>query len=376
MKKFLIVMSCLFMTIVSANAQGVYVTDNGKFGDNWFVGANAGGTWSLLNHGTHNALWEGNINPQLTIKGGKYVTPVAGIQLEFEGGTLEGSKTFIDHTNLTLDWLCNLSNLFWGYNGEPRTFEVVGVLGVGWFHLYGEKDRFPYGDGKNSASAKAAVELNFNLGSSKAWQINVVPSFTYLPSNPIDNSYVGLSVGVTYKFKNSNGKHYFTKAQVRDQAEVDALVEEIAELQRKNSKLNENVADGNAVINSQKVIIDSLENVCSAVGETPVVLTNVVGFTIGSSEVAETQLANLSIVAAVLNEHEGIQIEIVGYADAGTGTHEINQTLSYNRAVEVKDILVNKYGVDSDRISVSGVGDTEQPFEENNLNRVVVFVQK
>lgn len=46
----------------------------------------------------------------------------------------------------------------------------------------------------------------------------------------INNSGVQLNVGVIYKFKNSNGTHNFTIAQVRDQAEIDGLNAKINDL--------------------------------------------------------------------------------------------------------------------------------------------------
>ncbi len=30
----------------------------------------------------------------------------------------------------------NVTNLFWGYKGEPRSFEVIPVAGIGAFHSF------------------------------------------------------------------------------------------------------------------------------------------------------------------------------------------------------------------------------------------------
>lgn len=342
-------------------AQSKYTVDNGKVGDNWFVGADLGGTWGLINHDAHNAFW-GDINPQFTVRGGKYITPVVGIQAEFESGFAEGNYTFFDHTNLTLDWLCNFNNLFGGYKGSPRIFEVVGVLGAGWFHTYG--------DVSNSASVKGAVELNINLGKEKAWQLNIIPSFTYLPAKGIEDSYIGLSIGFTYKFKNSNGTHNFTISQLRNQAEIDSLHSEIMRLRKSCEELRK-------ANDRQVVAIGNLEKTIKSVDTgTRLEIASAVGFTIGSSQISDTQLANISLFADIMNKYDDISIEIVGYADRNTGNPETNYNLSYDRAVAVRDILVEKYGVDEGRISVMAKGDTEQPFDENDINRAVIFVQK
>ena len=39
-----------------------------------------------------------------------------------------------------------------------------------------------------------------------------------------------LNVGLVYKFRNSNGSHNFVVAELRDQAEIDALNDQINDL--------------------------------------------------------------------------------------------------------------------------------------------------
>lgn len=368
MKKILLSVLSLFMAVVNMSASDNYIVDNGKVGDNWFVGANLGGTWGLINHDRSNAFW-GDINPQFTIKGGKYITPIVGIQVELESGFAEGNKTFFDHTNLTLDWLCNFNNLFCGYKGEPRFFEVVGVLGSGWFHSYGNVS--------NSASVKGAVELNFNFAKSTAWQLNIIPSFTYLPARGIEHSYVSLSAGFTYKFKNNNGTRKFTKVQIRDQKEIDAFNAKLEELLKENNVLREQNSRLTNLNNRQEATINELEEKLKNIdnGET-LEISNAVGFTIGSSTISKAQEVNIALIANALTKYENTNIEIIGYADRETGNSEINQKLSYDRAFAIKDLLINKYGINEDRISIIAKGDTEQPFNENNLNRVAIFIKK
>ena len=66
-------------------------------------------------------------------------------------------------------------------------------------------------------------------------------------------------------------------------------------------------------------------------------------------------------------------ITIVGYADKNTGTHERNMELSEARANSVANELI-KLGINPDNINVVGKGATEQLFDENGANRVVIFV--
>lgn len=349
---------------VSINAQEKAVKTS-QVTDNVFVGINGGGSWSLMNRDSK--FWN-NVNP---INVGRYITPITGLQVSFEAGAREGGRCFIDHTNLTLDGLLNMSNLFGEYNkGPPRVFEVVGVLGGGWFHTYGNVS--------NSASVKGAVELNFNLGKEKAWQLNIIPSYTYLPAKAIENSYVALSAGFTYKFRNSDNTHNFVLVDVRNQSEIDLLNKQINALREKAELLAKQNEENSSLIKEQMKTIEELTKCCQKARETKQVvsLTNMVSFEIGKAKVDELQMANLSQIAKVLNENSDLNIEIKGYADKDTGTAELNQKLSEQRALNVKNVLVNTFNIDEKRISTVGVGATEQLFDENNWNRVAIFVSK
>jgi outer membrane protein OmpA-like peptidoglycan-associated protein len=65
---------------------------------------------------------------------------------------------------------------------------------------------------------------------------------------------------------------------------------------------------------------------------------------------------------------------MVGYADKGTGNAKINARLAANRAQAVKDSLVKEYKIAESRISYDSKGDTEQPFAENDKNRVTICI--
>ena len=66
-------------------------------------------------------------------------------------------------------------------------------------------------------------------------------------------------------------------------------------------------------------------------------------------------------------------VTIVGYADKDTGTAEYNMGLSKRRAEAVRSALVNEYGINPDRLSVSAEGSNVQPYDVNNWNRIVIF---
>ena len=134
---------------------------------------------------------------------------------------------------------------------------------------------------------------------------------------------------------------------------------------------------------ANQLLIDSLakaeavhDTVYINVKEVSPTLSNVISFRINKYEVDEVQMANLSYIAETMKNDTTLNIVLKGYADKNTGTASYNKSLSVKRAEAVKDVLVNTFGIDDSRIETEGLGDTEQPYTENNWNRVVLFFKK
>lgn len=81
----------------------------------------------------------------------------------------------------------------------------------------------------------------------------------------------------------------------------------------------------------------------------------------------------------VLQQDSSIKLNIVGHTDSD-GDENSNLTLSKNRAESVKKALVSVYGVDANRLSTDGKGESE-PVGDNNTsdgksqNRRVEFIK-
>lgn len=160
MKKILA--SLLLLSVAVGYADGQTALTGNKFADNWAIGVNAGGTTPLMHHSFFK-----NMRPVVGVHVDKYLTPTFGLSLEAMGSfNTTGSKTAFDASNVSLLGLVNLGNLFAGYNGAPRLFEVEAVAGIGWLHYYVNSGM---GEDRNSMSSKLGLNFNFNLGESKAW---------------------------------------------------------------------------------------------------------------------------------------------------------------------------------------------------------------
>lgn len=62
-----------------------------------------------------------------------------------------------------------------------------------------------------------------------------------------------------------------------------------------------------------------------------------------------------------------------GYADKGTGNPNINKRYSVQRVKSIRDMLL-KADISESRISAEAMGDTVQPFADNDSNRVCICV--
>ena len=97
-------------------------------------------------------------------------------------------------------------------------------------------------------------------------------------------------------------------------------------------------------------------------------------FVIRGSEVSSSEMPKLEEIAAYMEKHPTAKVSITGYADKGTGNPRVNKKYSEARAKMVAGLLHDKFGISNSRISYSFMGDTEQPYAENDLNRLTICV--
>ncbi|MBR1469487.1 MAG: OmpA family protein [Prevotella sp.] len=372
MKKLVLLLAVAAMTV---NAQAQTVTESKTF-DNFYVGINGGVATKATGH-----AWMKGLNPNAGLRIGRWFTPVFGLAVEsnayFSNKPYCSTGTFVRYLNSSLLGTVNFSNWFGGYKGEPRCFEVVGLYGLGWGHLFGTPKKvyaeitdiyndfllsYPQIAGRNNLTSKAALDFVFNLGSKKAWQFYVEPSITWglndeffsesdveqlvlghnSPKYNLNHAYVQLNAGFIYKFKNSNGTHNFTVAQLRDQAEIDGLNAEI-------NRLRDELA------RKPKEIVKEVEVIKEVAGKDVVREVKVedlvfVTFAQGKSELtAEARKALSSI-------QPGKHVQIVGTASP-EGNPELNMKLSQARADAVAHYLETR-GVAVDEATGKGVQGT------------------
>ena len=98
-------------------------------------------------------------------------------------------------------------------------------------------------------------------------------------------------------------------------------------------------------------------------------------FLIGKSELRPDEAFKLGRICQILKDNPDTKIAISGYADSGTGTSDINMTLSEQRAAVVADMLKNA-GIAASRITTSAAGTDKNAAASPESNRVAVCIVK
>lgn len=335
MKKTIFMMLVALASVFSMSAQSTQMNYAGSsnFGDNWSVTLQGGVVTPFTNFFSgHTAM-----TPVALFGVDKYVTPAVGFGAEVRTGIGTGtvghahnSHTAFDMVNVSGYAKFNLANMFVPTD-HRHLFEPVVYTGLGWGHATAGYEDAGTHKHANYMTWRSGVELNFNLGKSRAWALVLNPSVVF--GNPsttewatkLDkrNGYFECTAGVVYHFRTSNGTHGFTKAHLYDAAEVAALNARIAELEAREPM---------EVV--KEVVVEKVVEVPAA-NAVVVPSTVYVTFKFNSAELTDE-------AKEVLDKVSGA-VTVVAYASP-EGSKTYNKKLSERRAYAVSDYL-NARGV-------------------------------
>ncbi|MCQ2255693.1 MAG: OmpA family protein [Bacteroidaceae bacterium] len=394
MKKIFTILAAAIISI-SANAQYKALAPI-KLTDNWFIGVEGGvGTKTI-----HNS-WTKNMNPTAGVRFGKLFSPVLGLQVEanayfdqkarekhlwnsmFVGNLNRGKDhggNMIKKLSLLGEMTINFTNLFGGYKGQPNRFEVIGLTGIGMGHDFtpGTVNAEMGREEDNQMLAKAGIDFAFNLGEKKAWQLFVEPAMIWdIADNDICEKHVAhqfnlncsafqVLVGINYKFLTSNGTHDFALVDLMDQALIDRLNDNVGDLRNE-------LAGKDAEIANLKKKLNDCEN--KPVVQAAPMVTNImpkVFFKCDKWNIENSQVANVDMVAEYMKANPNAKVLCKGYASI-EGPADHNVDLSVNRANVVREMLINKYGIDPSRLTAEGCGATDEHSSVLDFNRVTTF---
>ncbi len=380
--------SLLLMSVLVAFGISAQETQNVSHGDvflknqasdNWFMSL-AGGTNMYFGSGSKDQDFVDALGWQGQLAVGKWNSPKWGARFAINVGQQEhyntGDNYMTDsfvHPHLDLMW--NVTNAAVGYRAD-RVYNFIPYFGVG--YIYGMDKDFNKVNPDGDLFKDQNQGLTWNLGIINDFRLsNNFSIFVELAATTVQGSfgrtYSDIPVGdydwdvigqalVGVKF-GLGGKQDFTTAELMDYNLINDLNSQINRLRAENENLSK-----------RPEFCPECPEVEPQVAVESVYVPNVVFFRLNSATIDRQQQISVYNTAEYLKSNPNATVEIVAYADRQTGTPDYNMKLSERRAKAVADALTSQYQIDSSRISLDWKGDTEQPYAENDWNRVAIFI--
>ena len=351
-----------------------------KASDNWFMSL-AGGTNMYFGSGSKDQDFVDALGWQGQLAVGKWNSPKWGARLAINVGQHEHYNASSNYTTDSfvhphLDLMWNVTNAAAGYDAN-RVYNFIPYVGVG--YIYGMDKDFKKVNPDGDLFKYQNQSLTWNLGLINDFRLsNNFSIFVELAATVLDGSfgrqYSGIPAGdydmdilgqalLGVKF-GLGGKQDFTNAELMDYNLINDLNSQINRLRAENENLSKRpeFCPECPEVQPQQAAVES------------VYVPNVVFFRLNSATIDRQQQISVYNTAEYLKSNPNATVEIVAYADRQTGTPDYNMKLSERRAKAVADALTSQYQIDSSRISLDWKGDTEQPYAENDWNRVAIFI--
>jgi len=384
MRTKVLLLSFLCGLLMSISAQEYqpqvgFSTENGskvnfkknKASDNIFISL-GGGISTLLGDQNSEAAMGDRLNWAGALSVGKWYTPYLGWRMQFNGGQLKdfayinvsGSQKLSEkdfmYGNIHADLLWDLTN-FWAPYNEKKVVRFIPFAGIGYAIRAGKTvDGFAYRR-TESPSVNLGVQLPFRLSERVDLYLEGMYSLYNEAFNRVDMGheedrvFQGL-IGLNFKLGRTN----FEVIEPMDYDLLNDLNSQINALRAQNDELSKRPK---SCPECPKVapVVESHES-----------LKNVVFFRLNSSVIDKNQEGNIFNTSEYAKKYN-LPVKVVGYADKKTGTADYNYGLSERRARAVAKRLNEAYGIPTEKISIEWKGDTQQPYEINNWNRVVIM---
>jgi outer membrane protein OmpA-like peptidoglycan-associated protein len=382
--KKIIMSAVLLAGCFTASAQQETATKE-VFNPHWFVQAQMGGQYTLGEVKFGDLL---SLNAQ--VAGGYKFSPVWALRLAVSGWQ---SKSGSDLTYMgnglgvetwkykyiapTVDVTCNITSWILGYN--PKRIFDAGILAgvganIGWDN--GEAAALQQRVQPNVANEPAHYMTLLWTGTKARFvgKFGVFADFHIGRRVDLGIEVNANTLGDAYNSKDANNTDWYFNALAGIKVNIGKVSKRVP------VKASEGVSTNAEPVIVEKIVEKPVEKIVEkivykepeATKREP--LRRDIFFNIRGSEVSKTEMPKVEDVVAYMNKYPEAKVSITGYADKGTGNPKINVGYAKKRAQMVADILTKKYGIAASRITVDSKGDTVQPYEQNDLNRVSICI--
>jgi len=323
--------------------------------------------WNNFDHRAYPMGAENKIN--------EYDVVLSGVPFaKNKEGRPEGFWQDFNYASASFDLMANFTNLLRGRYRENNLIDVIPFVGVGWIHAFNNHVTTPRYD---HFMGKIGIRVNFNITDN--WAVYLEPQatatfeeFDGYAGDAWGDGMVNLGLGVQYTFNKKFTSMYDIVRLTAD--EIDRL----------NRKINDNrylIENHQDILERQQNLLDRLGKCCDE-KPAPVVnqiveancLPDYIRFGLDSYKLEPSELRKIADIADYLKKNDS-KLLIVGYADRKTGNPHYNLGLSQKR-VDAVSTELKRLGINANRFTIDWKGDKEQPFPQNEWNRVVVLVER
>lgn len=338
-----------------------------KFLPHWYIQLQGG-----VSHTLGEAKFSDLLSPAAQIGVGRQFNPYIGARIKVNGWQAKGgwvtpAQTYkFNQLGLETDVRLDLTNLIGGY--KPKRLVSIGMFaGVGANMAWGNDEaqnlsikgyqlEYLWDDSKCNFVGNGGLDVNFRLSDrvSLGLEANahvLSDRFNSKKAGNADwhfNGLVGLRINL--------GKTY---------EKIEIPVRQIVA-----------VAEPEPVAETQPVVEAKPQVEPQPVEKKVEECRRDVFFELNKYDIRESEQQKMADIAAFLQQNPQAKVMVTGYADAVTGNDAINDRLAAQRADVVAKALCERYGIAADRVLSDSKGSREQPFKDNEKNRVSICIAK
>ena len=399
-RQFATLIAALVLCTGIASAQQSKSDETVEFRPHWGFRLHGGASYTM-----GEASFQNLLSPAAQVSGTYNFHHAMGVRFGLSGWQGKGNVVVVDDAfsfnfaQLNADYVLDLANLFGGYKHD-RIWTPYVFAGIGGAYGFNNQEAGAYLPEYNTVLSKywecapffvvraglgvdfwltekfaLGLEANANGYGDKFNSKGAIKGF-----NPDFHFNAFLGMRVRLGKNTAPSKAYAAKVEAEEAARLAAEAAEKAEAERiaAEKAAAEAAAKAEAErIAAEKAAAEKAAAEAAAAERARICAdesTNVF-FTIGSYSIRKGEEAKIVKLVEFLKANPDFTVEIVGYADKLTGSSKRNMQVSKLRVEAVVKKMI-ELGAPAERIASNYVGDTEQPFAENDLNRVIVCTVK
>lgn len=335
-----------------------------EFSRHWLMQVQAG-----VAHTVGEVSFGDLISPSVALNLGYQFSPSLGIRVGASGWEARGSwvaprinynYSFVQGN---ADAVLNFTNLLCGWKPN-RFFNGYGFIGVGFNHAFDNDEavsiakngynlEYLWNESKNLVVGRAGLgaDLRLNDYVSVGLEVNANILSDHFNSKKADNvdwhfnALIGVKVKFGRGYKTIPPIYYEPEPESEPEPEPKPVVEPVPE--KKEPK---------------EIVRIEIEP-----------MQYDVFFSINSAKIRVSEQEKVEQLVAFMKQHSDAKVQITGYADKATGNAVVNMRISQKRAQAVANALQDA-GISVERITTDAKGDTVQPYNGIEQNRVSICI--